>query len=153
LADGTLRSEVTLRPATAADFPSIRALIRRVRINPTGLDWRRFLVAVDSEGRLLACGQLKTHGRDVVELASIAVEAGHRSKGLARLIIERLIAEGPRPLYLTCRSSLGPLYEKWGFRELQMAEMPRYFHRLARVMSVITGIFPVGERLLVMVLQ
>ena len=42
-------SEVILRPATAADFPAIRALIRRVRINPYGLDWRRFLVAVDTE--------------------------------------------------------------------------------------------------------
>jgi N-acetylglutamate synthase-like GNAT family acetyltransferase len=145
--------EVNLRPAAAADFPSIRALIRRVHINPYGLDWRRFLVAVDAEGRLLACGQLKPHGRGVVELASIAVEASHRGQGLARLIIERLIAEGPRPLYLTCRSSLGPLYAKWGFRELPMSDMPRYFQRLARVMSAITGIFPVGERLLVMVLQ
>jgi N-acetylglutamate synthase-like GNAT family acetyltransferase len=145
--------EVTLRPAAAADFASIRSLIRRVHINPTGLDWRRFIVAVDSEGTLLACGQLKTHGQDVVELASIAVESGHRGRGLARLIIERLIADGPRPLYLTCRSSLGPMYMKWGFRELEMSEMPRYFQRLARVMSAITGIFPVGERLLVMVLQ
>lgn len=145
--------EVILRPATAADFPSIRGLIRRVHINPYGLDWRRFLVAVDTEGRLLACGQLKPHGHDVVELASIAVEAKHRGRGFARLIIERLMAEGPRPLYLTCRSSLGPMYEKWGFQELPRAEMPRYFQRLARVMSAVTGIFPVGERLLVMVLQ
>lgn len=145
--------EVTLRAATAADFASIKSLIRRVHINPTGLDWRRFVVAVDSYGRLLACGQLKLHGRDVVELASIAVESSHRGQGLARLIIDRLIADGPRPLYLTCRSSLGPMYTKWGFRELEMSEMPRYFQRLARVMSAITGIFAVGERLLVMVLQ
>lgn len=144
---------IVLRSATAADFPSIRSLIRRVRINPYGLDWRRFLVAVDSQGRLLACGQLKPHGRGVVELASVAVEANHRGQGLARMIIERLIADGPRPLYLTCRSSLGPMYSRWGFRELGMDEMPRYFQRLARVMSAITGIFPVGERLLVMVLK
>jgi hypothetical protein len=45
------------------------------------------------------------------------------------------------------------MYTKWGFRELEMSEMPRYFQRLARVMSAITGIFAVGERLLVMVLQ
>ena len=144
---------ISLRPATARDFPAIRALIRQVRINPSGLDWRRFLVAVDLEGRLIGCGQLKPHGSDVLELASIAVEEGHRGKGVARLLIDRLIAEAPRPLYLTCRSSLGAFYEKWGFRELDPGEMPAYFRRLAKVMSVVVGVFRAGERLLVMVLQ
>jgi len=142
-----------MRPATAQDSPAIRALVRRVRINPSGLDWRRFLIAVDGAGRILGCGQLKPHGSDVIELASIAVEEEHRGRGVARAIIERLIGEAPRPLYLTCRSSLGPLYAKWGFRELQAAEMPQYFRRLAKVMSLVIGIVGADDRLLVMVLQ
>ena len=147
------QNQVTLRPATHGDFAAIRRLIRRVRINPAGLDWRRFLIAVSDDGQLLGCGQLKPHGPDVIELASLAVEENHRRQGIARAIIERLISEAPRPLYLTCRSSLGPLYEKWGFRELTIPEMPPYFQRLARVMSVVIGVFRADERLLVMVLQ
>lgn len=144
---------ISLRAATAEDAGSIRALIHRVRINPWGLDWRRFLVAVDAQGRLVGCGQLKPHGRDVLELASIAVEAEFRQRGVARRIIDALIAQAPRPLYLTCRSSLGPLYEKWGFRALELLEMPTYFQRLARTMSVVTAMARMEDHLLVMVLQ
>jgi hypothetical protein len=34
-------------------------------------------------------------------------------------LIEHLLADAPRPVYLTCRSSLGKLYEKFGFRALE----------------------------------
>ena len=143
----------SLRPATAQDSVSIRALIRRVRINPAGLDWRRFLVAVDGAGRIIGCGQLKPHGPGIIELASIAVEEADRGHGVARAIIDRLVVEAPRPLYLTCRSSLGPLYAKWGFRELAGPVMPDYFRRLARVMSLLMGAVGAEDRLLVMVLK
>ena len=145
--------DFSLRPATAQDSAAIRALIRRVRINPSNLDWRHFLVAVDAAGRLVGCGQLKPHGREIIELASIAVEDECRGHGVARVVIDRLVAEAPRPLYLTCRSSLGRLYAKWGFRELAVPEMPAYFRRLARVMSLLMGAIGAGERLLVMVLK
>jgi N-acetylglutamate synthase-like GNAT family acetyltransferase len=143
----------SLRPATRADFPWIRRLIRRARINPFGLDWQRFVVAEDDAGNVVGCGQLKPHGRTLVELASIAVDEAHRGRGIARLIIERLLADGPRPLYLTCRSGLRPLYAKWGFRELTLPEMPPYYQRLARVVSILMDNFRDGEHLSVMVLQ
>ena len=144
---------LSLRPATADDAASIRSLIHRVQINPWGLDWRRFLVAVDDAGRLIGCGQLKPHGPGVVELASIAVEQDYRDRGIARRIIDALIAQAPRPLYLTCRSSLGRMYSKWGFREMSLPEMPGYFQRLARVMSVASRLARMQDHLLVMVLQ
>lgn len=148
-----LDSGLSLRPATAKDSAAIRSLIRRVHINPSGLDWRRFLVVVDRDGQLVGCGQLKRHGRDIVELASIAVEKRFRGKGIAGAIISQLVLEAPRPLYLTCRSILGPLYAKWGFRELAPADMPDYYRRLARLMSVLMRALGPEERLLVMVLK
>ncbi len=114
------------------------------------LDWRRFVVAVDRFGKMRGCGQLKPHGKDVIELASIAVEPDDRGKGIARLIIEYLLAQAPRPLYLTCRSSLGPFYEKWGFHAIESNEMPAYFRRLARLASLMTSLAAFNENLLVM---
>lgn len=111
------------------------------------LDWRRFVVAVDRSGKMRGCGQLKPHERDVIELASIAVEPEDRGKGIARTIIEHLIAQAPRPLYLMCRSSLGPFYEKWNFHAIGLDEMPAYFRRLVRLAS---WFMPKGESLLVM---
>ncbi len=145
--------DFTLRAATAKDSIAIRHLIRRVHINPTGLDWHRFVLAVDSTGRLLGCGQLKPHQDGALELASIAVEPAYRSKGIARAIIEHLLERASRPLYLTCRSSLGGFYEKWGFRILAEPEMPAYFRRLHRLSRVLMGLARYEEGLLVMVLQ
>ena len=146
-------TDVVLRPAAAKDFPTISRLIKQVRINPTGLDWHRFVVAVDGEGMLIGCGQLKPHRRGIVELASIAVVPSCRQRGIARLIIEHLLVLAPRPLYLTCRSRLGSFYMNWGFRALDFAEMPLYYRRLAKVMSIVGKLFLPDERLLVMVLQ
>jgi len=144
-------ADFILRSATENDSPLIKDLIRRVGINPMDLDWRRFVIAVDGSGKMLGCGQLKPHGKDVIELASIAVEPPYRHQGIARVIIEHLIASGPRPLYLTCRSRLGSFYEKWGFRSIQPNEMPAYFRRLSRLVNVV-GAF-MDDKMLVMKLM
>ena len=143
--------DFTLRSATENDSPLIKDLIHRVGINPMDLDWHRFVIAVDGSGKMLGCGQLKPHGKNVIELASIAVEPSYQHQGIARAIIEHLIARGPRPLYLTCRSRLGSFYEKWGFRSIEPDEMPAYFRRLSRLVNVV-GVF-MNEKMLVMKLM
>jgi N-acetylglutamate synthase-like GNAT family acetyltransferase len=151
-------AEYSLRPATEADFPEIKALIRQVRINPMGLDWRRFTVAVKGpflskvEGtrEMLACVQLKPVPGGLTELASLAVVPAYRHLGIARALIEHQLADAPRPVYLTCRSGLGKLYEKFGFRILEADETPRYYQRLQRLAGIFMGLTRKSESLLVM---
>jgi len=143
-------AEFTLRPAVEADSAAIVELIRMVRINPTGLDWRRFWVAVNAEGEVIGCGQIKPHGAGVFELASIAVHPAFRRQGVARAIIERFLSEGPRPLYLMCRSSLAVFYEKFGFRLLKVDEMPPYFQRMVRLVGLLQTLRRSAEGLVVM---
>ena len=138
------------RPALLDDAHSIRSLIRAVRINPIGLDWRRFILATDSAGRVIACGQVKVHGDGSYELASIAVLPDWRGKGIARRIIEHLLEQHPGRLYLTCQSRLGPLYEKFGFQRIQPGEMTPYFRRLSRIVSIVNKLFRQHESMLVM---
>lgn len=142
-----------LRPAREPESARIRGLIRLVGINPTGLDWRRFVVAVNDRDEIVGCGQVKPHGREILELASVAVYPEHHGKGVARAIIEHLLANSPRPLYLMCESSLGPLYEKFGFRGIPYEEMPRYFQRISKLAGMVTVLAHRDERLLVMKLQ
>ncbi len=139
-----------LRPATERDARAIRALIRQVGINPTSLNWQRFWVAVDEAGQVIGCGQIKPHGDGSHELASIAVQPVYRGQGVARALMERLLTTAPTPLYLTCRASLRPLYEKFGFGVLELAQMPSYFRRVWRVFRWLRRIFPDFEGLLVM---
>ncbi len=107
-------------------------MIRAAGINPTGLDWRRFIVAMTPDGKVAGCGQVKPHSDGSRELASIAVRPDFRRQGIAQAVIERLLAENPPPLYLICRDRLGPFYERFGFRALRENEMPLYFRRLMR---------------------
>jgi len=143
----------TLRPARETDFRQIKDLIHLTGINPMGLDWKRFIVAANDRDEMIACGQLKPHGQEILELASIAVYPEYRSQGLARAVIEHLLKDSPRPLYLMCESSLGRLYEKFGFRAIPYVEMPRYFQRISKLAGIATTLARREEQLLVMKLQ
>lgn len=121
-----------IRSALEIESTQIRKLIDLVGINPMGLDWKRFVVVVES-GQVVACGQVKPHGSDIRELASIAVHPEYRRRGLARSVIETLLGRHPRPLYLMCMSHNGAMYEKFGFRKLSAGQTPRYFARIKKL--------------------
>ena len=145
----------TLRPARESEAGVIKDLIHLTGINPMGLDWKRFVVAVDAQDQVIGIGQLKPHGADaeILELASIAVFPKYRGTGVARAIIEYLLKDSPRPLYLMCESSLGALYEKFDFRSVSYDEMPRYFQRISKLVGLASTLARRDERLLVMKLQ
>jgi amino-acid N-acetyltransferase len=143
----------TLRPARESESAAIKELIHAAGINPMDLDWRRFLVATDVQDHIIATGQIKPHGKDIHELASLAVLPEYRGQGLARAIIEHLLENSPRPLYLTCISSLEPLYQKFGFVSLSYEEMPRYFQRLSKLAGLFFTFSNRNEHLSVMKLQ
>lgn len=139
-----------IRPAVESESAQIKALIKLVGINPTGLDWKRFLVAVNDSGRIIGCGQIKPHGGDIRELASIAVLPEYRGMGIARAIIEKLIQENPKPLYLMCISHNGQMYEKFGFQVIDNSQMPRYFSRIKKLFDLTNVLHRSKEDLLVM---
>lgn len=145
--------EIRIRPARETESAPIKELIHLVGINPMDLDWKRFIVAVNDRDEMIGCVQLKPHGKDILELASLAVYPKHQGKGVARALIEYLLKDSPRPLYLMCESSLGSLYEKFGFREISYEEMPRYFQRISKLAGLVTTLARREERLLVMKLQ
>lgn len=119
-------------------------------INPTGLDWQRFVVAVTPDEEVIACGQVKPHRDGSRELASIVVAPEWRGRGVARATIELLLDENPGELHLMCRSGLQGLYEKFGFRAKQAEEMPRYFRKVSRLAGILEALRKEGEGLVVM---
>ena len=146
-------ADYSLRPAVETDFPAIKSLIHQVGINPTGLNWRRFIVAETSDGQFVGCGQLKPHSDGTLELASLAVAPSARQQGLGSLIVHRLMSDAPRPLYLTCRVQMGSFYQKFGFRIVKQADLPRYFRRISRIAGLANTLHLLNDSLLVMVLD
>lgn len=142
-----------IRPAKETESGQIKGLIDLVGINPTGLDWKRFLVAVNAAGQVIACGQVKPHGSDILEMASIATHPDYRGQGIARKIIEQLLAQTPRPLYLMCIAHNGPMYEKFGFNLVADLHMPKYFQRIKKLFDVAKVLRRTDEDLWVMKLE
>ncbi len=146
-------SDFSLRSASEIDYPAIKRLIKEVGINPTGLDWHRFIVATTSSGAFAGCGQLKPHSDGSLEMASIAVMPLLQNQGLGGIMIRKLISDARFPLYLTCRSQLESYYKQFGFRIASDDELPKYFLRLRRLAGVISALHIINERMLVMVLD
>jgi amino-acid N-acetyltransferase len=139
-----------LRPASRADARRIREIIHQARVNPTGLDWRRFILAVSEGGEVIGCGQIKPHRDGSNELASIAVVPEWRRRGVAGSIIQSLIEIHPGDLYLECRSSLGTYYARFGFRLMAEAGMPPSFRLISRAARWLQKLSIFKEGLLVM---
>jgi amino-acid N-acetyltransferase len=140
----------SIRPAVANDASRIRELVQAARINPLGLDWQRFTVAVDPDGEIIGCGQIKSHRDGSHELASLVVDPAYRGQGIARTLIEHLTEIHQGDLYLTCRASLGNFYQRFGFEPIPEPEMPTFFRRISRLTSLIEFLQREGESLLVM---
>jgi N-acetylglutamate synthase-like GNAT family acetyltransferase len=143
---------INIRPARETEAAQIRDLIHLVGINPMGLDWKRFVVAVTEHDEMIGCGQLKPHGGEILELASIAVFPEHQRKGIASAVIEYLL-KGSRVLCISCANPVSDLYEKFGFRAIPYEEMPRYFQRISKLAGLVTTLAQREERLLIMKLQ
>lgn len=128
---------IKIRRAEQSDSLSIRALVRGAGINPTGLDWRRFSVAVDGSGGIIGSGQIKPHRDGSKELASIAVASAWQNQGVATAIIEHLLANHPGTIYLTCRRRLENFYARFGFTKVVRGSMPPYFRRVHGVSNML----------------
>lgn len=130
---------IKIRRARASDQTAIRSLIRTVGINPLGLDWRRFFLAIDRNDQVIGCGQIKVHKDGSRELASIAVQEDWRGLGIASQIIECLMQEQNENLWLMCRSEMVPFYERFGFKEvLRGQDLPPYFQRINKLWTILS---------------
>src|SRR6266849_4672890 len=139
---------LTIRPATEADQPTIRRLIKEANINRMNLHWPNFVVAED-DGVIVGVGQVKAHGDGSRELASIAVVPARQGQGIGSAVIKTLLAREPGVvLHLTCRRELEGYYERFGFVRLEPASYPPYFRRTTLFFSRISPLF--GIHLLVM---
>ncbi len=133
---------LTLRDATVEDQPTIRQIVRAANINPTGLEWPRFIVAEDG-GAIVGVGQVKPHRDGTRELASIAVLPERQGQGIGTEIIEELLRRENGTLHLTCRSRLQGYYERFGFRRLEPRDYPPYFARMLPILNTIGRLFRV----------
>mmetsp|Transcript_36941 Transcript_36941/g.59773 ORF Transcript_36941/g.59773 Transcript_36941/m.59773 type:complete len:218 (+) Transcript_36941:335-988(+) len=122
----------TIRAARADDMSDIKKWISQEKMNPLGLNWRNFVVAMsDDDGSIIGCAQIKTlleptfadgffYLENNKELSSVFVRPEFRGRGVGTAMVQKLV-EGPPapvPLFLTCPSSGMKFYEQFGFSRI-----------------------------------
>lgn len=114
----------TIRPATEADSAAIPALMKGERVNPTGIDWRRFLVAEGEDG-IVGCVQLRPAGLGAVEIGSLVVRPDLRAQGLGARLVEAAIAEARgKRILAVAPASRGSWWKDRGFRRIALTAAP-----------------------------
>jgi N-acetylglutamate synthase-like GNAT family acetyltransferase len=119
-----------LRNANQDDFLKILNLVTQLNLDPSNLEWDRFVVVETADGIFVGCGQIKIHADGSRELASIAVDEKYRGQGIARMIITDLLSRSERPVFLICRSRLRELYQKFGFEQAHWGNVAYIFQKV-----------------------
>lgn len=107
---------IDYRPAQAEDQAAIHEFVRSEHLNPHGLHWQRFTVAIDPQGRLVGCVQVRHHRDGSRQLGSFAVVPAWRGRGVGAQLVERALRREPGPVHLITRRELAAYFGRWGFR-------------------------------------
>jgi amino-acid N-acetyltransferase len=133
---------IGIRRATERDQQAIRALVHGERLNPTGLNWPNFLVAVIG-GRIIGAVQMRKHSDGSRELGSLVVSKEHRGHGTASRLIDALLAEDQEPVWMITAEPYAGAYSRWGFKQIDARAAPAKVRRnhlmgsLARIISFV----------------
>jgi len=139
--------KITIRTASEYDQEAITALVRSERLNPSDLDWRRFLVATDARG-LAGTVQLRNHFDGSLELGSLVVRPDTRSRGVGARLIDALMLFARGRVYMITGARFAAHYVHWGFAPVEPTHAPsgiqrNYFlGRLAGIASRVIGRTP-----------
>ena len=119
-------SEITIRPATAADLEPIKSLLLASNLPTAGVDdhWKTFLVAHDGD-TMVACGGAEAY-QFAALIRSVAVKDEYRSHGIGRKIVrqllDRLASRGLREFYLLTTTA-EDYFRKRGFKTIDRDEV------------------------------
>jgi amino-acid N-acetyltransferase len=133
-------ANISIRRATPGDQPVIRALVHSERLNPTDLKWSNFMVAADKLD-VVGAIQMRRHSDGSRELGSLVVAKRLRGKGIAKRMIDALLAGEPGPVWMITVDAFADTFKRWGFYPIDPSSAPVKVRRnyrmgsLARIIS------------------
>jgi N-acetylglutamate synthase-like GNAT family acetyltransferase len=134
---------VTIRPARQEDQETIVSYVRQARLNPRNLNWQNFLVA-EEDYKIVGIRQTKTHTQGTREVASGFVLPEYRRQGISARLMKELLARESGPLFTMVSEKRAPYYEQFGFRRVEVTQLPSDFlkeYRIGRIVTSLMSIF------------
>jgi N-acetylglutamate synthase-like GNAT family acetyltransferase len=103
---------MTVRKPATEDIPGALELARTLGLDYPEMEKDELWIAEDG-GRVVGLVALRTHP-DCLELCSLGVDPGFRSRGAGRALVEALMAEAPAEVHLG--TTVPGYFENLGFR-------------------------------------
>jgi amino-acid N-acetyltransferase len=127
-----LVSPPAIAPATAADLPAVRQLLRHCALSTEGLEQcLDGLLVARVEDEIIGCAAVERHGPEGL-LRSVAVAADRRGGGagrrLAEAAVEHARVQRLRTLYLLTETGAG-FFERLGFSRIARTAVPETIRR------------------------
>jgi amino-acid N-acetyltransferase len=114
---------ITIRSAMEQDQLAIGDLVHSERLNPNGLDWRRFVVATYA-AIVIGAVQLRKHVDGSKELGSLVVRKDVRCRGIASRLIDALLWRVHSRVFMITTARFAANYARWGFHPINAPEAP-----------------------------
>lgn len=105
-----------IRKALPEDVQFAVGLVERLGLDYPGLDNDALWIAADGRGRIVGAVALKKHP-DCLELCALGVDPDFRGKGVARALVEALMAEAPGDVHLA--TVIPGFFESCGFHIIE----------------------------------
>ena len=134
---------LTIRPARQEDQDTIVSFIRQAKLNPRNLKWKNFLVA-EENGQVVGVRQVKVYEQGTREIASGFVLPEYRRRGISAQLMKALLAGEVGPLYTMVNQKRAPYYEQFGFRRVDVNQLPSDFrieYRIGRIVTTLLSLF------------
>jgi amino-acid N-acetyltransferase len=133
----------SIRPARQEDQETIVSYIRQANLNPRNLHWQNFLIA-EEENKIVGIRQIKIHKQGTREVASGFVLPEYRRQGISARLMRDLLAHEMGPLYTMVNEKRAPYYEQFGFRRVDVSQIPSDFlkeYRIGRIVTMLMSMF------------
>lgn len=134
---------VKIRPAREEDQETIVSFIQQAKLNPRNLHWQHFLLA-EQDGKVVGIRQVKVYPDGTREVASGFVLPEYRRQGISAQLMKVLLARETGPLYTMVSKKRAPYYEQFGFRRVEVSQLPSDFrkeYRLGRIVTTLLTLF------------
>lgn len=134
---------LTIRPARKEDQETIVSFVRQAKINPRNLHWENFMVA-EENGQVIGMRQVKVHSHGTREVASGFVLPEFRRRGISARLMNELLARESGPLYAMVSEKRAGYYEQFGFRRVDLNQLPADFlkeYRIGRIVTTLISLF------------
>ena len=136
---------IDIRPAREEDQETIVSLIRQAKLNPRNLKWQNFLVAEDN-GKVVGIRQVKVYEQGTREIASGFVLPEYRRQGISARLMKALLDRETGPLYTMVNEKRAPYYEPFGFRRVDVSQLPPDFRNEYWIGRIVTTLFSMLSR-------